>query len=293
MTPPPGEAERPRREAENDPVAVGLAAVKEELASRPRYDAAVRTACAMPQPVARGDIYLVEPLPWLEGRRRLAVIRSVDADRDVAEMMLAHPWPELATDTDAVIATADSGLPHPLVVECYVRGPVWLLQLRERVGVLAESLMDAMGGAVVDCDRTVEGAFAGAPLAGSTDPRWHFKEDEVLEWRTLTHDCVTALLDGDDSMAIEPEWIDPQTYADASDLNSTPRHRLQLEETVHILSTRRVAVDLRDLDSKALDYDRWVESLGRSSGMAAFAALQPALLSALSQLNSSLLQEAA
>lgn len=293
MTPPPGEAERPRREAENDPVAVGLAAVKEELASRPRYDAAVRTACAMTQPVARGEIGVVEPLPWLEGRRRLAVIRRVDADRDVAEMMLAHPWPELATDTDAVIASNESGLPFPLVVQCYVRGPVWLLQLRERVGVLTESLMDAIGSAVVDCDRTVEGVFSGPPLAGSTDPRWHFKEDEVLEWRTLTHDCATALLDGDDSTAIEPEWIDPQTYADASDLNLTSRHRLQLEETVHILSTRRVAVDLRDLDAEALDFDRWVESLGRSSGMAAFVAFQPALLSALSELNSDLLQEAA
>ncbi len=104
-------------------------------------------------------------------------------------MMLTHPWPELATDTDAVIASDDSGLPHPLVVECYVGGPVWLRQLRERVGVLTEALLQAIGDVVVERDRTVEGVYAGPSLAGPTDPRWRFKEDEVLEWAMLTEDC--------------------------------------------------------------------------------------------------------
>ena len=106
---------------------------------------------------------------------RLAVVRRVDTDRDVAEMMLAHPWPELATDTDAVIAGDESGLPFPLVVECYVRGPVWLWQVRERSGVLTELVMDAIGSAVVDGNPAVEGVRTGLPLAGPADPRWHFK----------------------------------------------------------------------------------------------------------------------
>jgi hypothetical protein len=71
-------------------------------------------------------------------------------------------------------------------VECYVRGPVWLRQLRERVGVLTESVLQAIGDVVLDRDRTVEDVYAGLPLAGPTDPRWHFKEDEVTEWGTLT-----------------------------------------------------------------------------------------------------------
>ncbi|MCY4422813.1 MAG: hypothetical protein OXC06_07060 [Acidimicrobiaceae bacterium] len=112
---------------------------------------------AAKQPVTRGDIRVIEPLPWMEGRRRLAVVRRVDADCEIAEMMLTHPWPELATDRDAVIAGDDAGLPHPLVVECYVRGPIWLQQVRERVGVLTESLMDAIGSAVIDGDRMVGG----------------------------------------------------------------------------------------------------------------------------------------
>jgi hypothetical protein len=46
-----------------------------------------------------------------KGRKRLAVVRHVDAERGAVEMMLALPWPELATDTDAVIASDDAGLP--------------------------------------------------------------------------------------------------------------------------------------------------------------------------------------
>ena len=118
-------------------------------------------------------------------------------------MMLAHPWPELATDTDAVIAGDDSGLPFSLVVECYVRGPVWLRQVRERSCTLTEPLLDAIGSAVIDGNPMVEGVCTGLPLAGSADPRWRFKEDEVVEWKALTDDCAASLPDDDDS------WLDP------------------------------------------------------------------------------------
>ena len=327
----PDETGRPHREAADDPVATGLPAVKEALAAAEAADSSASgrpTAAdsrALPgagatastihraaspaqdtaeRPIARGDIRVVKPLPWLEGSTRLAVVRRVDAERDAVgrrvdaerdavEMMLAHPWPELATDTDAVIASDDSGLPYPLVVECYVRGPVWMRQLRERVGALPESLLQAIGDVVVDRDRTVEGVYAGPPLAGPTDPRWHFKEDEVAEWATLTDDCTGALLDGDDSTTIEPERIDPHTYGGASDPTSVHQIHPHLEETVHILSTRRVAVEFQDLDPEALNPDRWVECLGRNSGMTAFAAVQPTLDRTLSAAGAQVLERAA
>ena len=292
MTPQPGETERPDCEAPDDPVATGLAAVKEELASRPRRRKTVNSAGAT-QPVARGDIRLVEPLPWMEGRKRLAVVRRVDAQRNAAEMMLAHPWPELATDTDAVIASDDLGLPHPLVVECYVRSPVWLLQLRERVGVLTESVLQAIGDVVVDRDRTVEGVYAGLPLAGPTDPRWHFKEDEVAEWGTLTDDCTAALLGDDDPRMLEPERLRPQTYGVRSDPATPPREHLRLAETIHLVATRPVTTQLQQLQPEAMDPDHWVEYLGRNIGVAAFTALRPTLDKTLSALGAPVLMRAA
>ena len=278
------------------------ARVPEGTADRPagggRIRAVDRHAARVPegtanQPVARGDVRVIEPLPWLEGRRRLAVVRRVDADRDVAEMMLAHPWPELATDTDAIIAGHDSSLPFPLVVECYVRCPVWLLQVRERSGALTESLMDAIGSAVIDRNPAVEGVRTGLPLAGPADPRWRFKEDEVVEWRVLTDDCAATLLDDDDTWPLEPERLQPHSYGGSSGTAAPRRDNLRLEETVHLLATRHVAVEFRDLGPAALDPERWVEHLGRDIGMCAFAALQPTLHRALSQWDAELLQEAA
>lgn len=292
MTPQPGETERPDREAPDDPVATGLAAVQEELASQPSRRETVDSAGAT-QPVARGDVRLVEPLPWMEGRRRLAVVRRVDAQRDAAEMMLAHPWPELATDTDAVIASDDSGLPHPLVVECYVRGPVWLLQLRERIGVLTGSLLEAIGDVVVDRDQTVEGVYAGSALAGPTDPRWQFKEDEVREWGTLTDDCAAAQLEDDDPWLLEPERLHPQTYRETSEPAAPPRGHLRLAETVHLLATRPVTTESQELAPETIDPGRWIECLGRDIGIAAFTALQPIRDQTLSTLSAPMLMKVA
>ena len=317
MTPSRDEAGRPQNESGTPSTATGFAVVKKALTTADEAHnfaddqpgatdstvsassgAAVSTgqrAVRVPEgtangPVARGDVRVIEPLPWLEGRRRLAVVRRVDADRDVAELMLAHPWPELATDTDAVIAGDHSGLPFPLVVECYVRNPVWLLQVRERSGALTKSLMDAIGSAVIDRDRTVEGVQTGMPLAGPADPRWHFKEEEVVEWRALTNDCAVTLLDNDDAWPLDADRLQPHSYGETS---GSQRDHLRLEETVHLLTTRHIAVELRDFDPATVNPEDWVEFLGRDRGISTFAALQPTLHKALSQWDAKLIQEAA
>lgn len=284
----------PPDEARDVSATAGLAAVQEALADRQRVTGeALDPAPAEGQPVARGDVRVVEPLPWIDGRCRLAVVRGIDTEHNSADMMLTHPWPELATETDAVIANCDAGLPHPLVVECYVRGPVWLLQIGERFGFLPESILQAIGAAVVDEQPDVEGARAGLPLAGPADPRWRFKEDEVLEWSTLTDDCTTALLESDDPWQLEPERLHPETYRESSDPTTPSRGGLRLEETVHLLATRDVTVEFQDLGPETFDPDHWAECLGRDLGLTTHAALQPTLLNTFSHAGTKVLQEAA
>lgn len=284
MTASPEAAKRPPNRARDDSATTGLAAVQAALAERPRTPAETSdSAPAIVGLVARGDIRVVEPLPWLEARRRLAIVRRVDAEHDSADMMLAHPWPELATENDTVVASNASGLPHPLVVECYVRGPVWLLQVHERVGFLSEPILQAIGAAVVNGQPAVEGVRTGLPLAGPADPRWRFKEDEVLEWSTLTDDCATVLLEGGDTWQLEPERLHPHTYGAAVDPATRQPDHLPLAETVHLLATRETTVEFQDLDPKALDPDQWAESLGRDRGIVAFAAIRPTLDRALSR----------
>lgn len=270
-----------------------MALASSDMATMAGHRAARVLERGAPRPVARGDVRVIEPLPWLDGPRRLAVVRRVDADRDIAEMMLAHPWPEVATDTDAIIASSDSGLPFPLVVECYVRGPVWLLQVRERSGVLTESLLDTIGSAVIDRNPAIEGVHTGLPLAGPADARWRFKEQEVVEWRTLTDDCAATLLDDDDAWPLAPNRLQPHSYGTSSGTVTPLRGHLRLEETIHQLATRRAAVAIQDIEPTAVDPEHWAEHLGRDIGIVAFAALQPTLDRALSRWDAELQGEAA
>jgi len=209
-------------------------------------------------------------------------------------MMLVHPWPELATDTDAIIADKDSGVPFPLVLECYVRGPVWLLQVRECVVVLTESQMGAVGDAVIDENPEVEGVRMGLPLAGPVDARWSFKAQEVAEWRTLTDDCAAVLSgDDDDAWPLNLDRLLPHRYGNSADNAMMLQSQTHLEELVHQISTRQVTVEPNEIDPTAIDFECWSESLGRDIGLTVFTALQPTLDRTLSQYDSELLKEAA
>jgi len=245
------------------------------------------------QTVARGDVRVIEPLAWQEGPRRLAVVCRVDSELDIAEMMLVHSWPELSTDTDAIISDQGSGLPFPLVLECYVRGPVWLLQVRECVGVLTDSQMDAVGSAVIDENPEVEGVRMGLPLAGPVDARWSFKAQEVAEWRTLTDDCAAVLSgDDDDTWPLNLDRLLSHRYGESADSAMMLQSQTHLEELIHQISTRQVTVEPNGIDPTVLDFEYWSESLGRDIGLTVFTALQPTLDRTLSQYDSELLKEA-
>ncbi len=242
--------------------------------------------------VERGDVRVVEPLAWQRGARRIAVVCRVDPDCEIAEMMLAHPWPELATDTDAVVASEDSGLPFPLVVECYVRNPVWLWQVFERLGGFTESQMNAVGEAVIDDNPMAEGVYTGLPLAGPADARWSFKAQEITEWRTITEDCFTVLLDGDRVWQFDRDRLQPDTYGESSEDVLSLQSRERLAETIHQIATRPMSVAVDDIDTEALDFECWSEHLGRDAGMDVFAAFQPLFDKALSQSYETLQKEA-
>lgn len=225
-------------------------------------------------PVARGDVRVVEPLPWAGGRNRLAVVRGVDSDRGTVEVMLVHPYAELATDTDAVLAPEDSGLPHPLVVECYVRDHVWSRQVGAKVGALDEAQLEAIGRAVVHRDVSAPCPDVGLPLAGFCDPRWRSKRQEVRELRALTHDCTTVLRAGDEPEPLDAKRLPPARSAGGGD-------DAWSDEVLHVLATRPVSLALDGLDPCSLDPQAWMDVHGRDLGLWAYNSHRPALDRAL------------
>ncbi len=225
-------------------------------------------------PLARGDVRVVEPLPWTVGRNRLAVIRGVDSDRGTVEVVLVHPYAELATCTDAVLAPEDSGLTHPLVVECYVRGHVWSRQVGAKAGALDEVRLEAIGRAVVYRDVSAPCPAVGLPLAGFSDPRWRFKRQEVREMRALARDCTAVLRAGDEPEPLDAERLPPARLVGGRD-------DVWSDEVLHVLATRPISLAPDGLDPCSLDPQVWVDAYGRDLGLWAYNSHRPALDRAL------------
>ena len=168
--------------------------------------------------VKRGDLRIIEPPVGHKGRKRLALVRSVDPDLNVAQIMLTHTYPELADDTDAVLSPEQSRLPFPLVVT-RVWGSVWRSQVRSRLGYLSETQLESIRDAVSGEATLLQGVHVGLPLAGLADPRQRFAAQEMKELDDLTWHCTAALLDE------EPPWrSDPASGPDGLSAGEARRH---------------------------------------------------------------------
>lgn len=152
--------------------------------------------------VARGDLRIVEP-PVREaaaGTRRLCFVVGVDPAADVAEVVLVHSTPELATSVDGVVPSCTTGAPYDAVVQTDLRGVAWTFQLGRLVGRLDEGSLEALSSIALG-NRATERAqgneiWSGSALTGAGDGRWTFKTDEGSALRSLTRECTAALLDG-------------------------------------------------------------------------------------------------
>ncbi|MXW95202.1 MAG: hypothetical protein F4110_07600 [Acidimicrobiaceae bacterium] len=146
--------------------------------------------------VQRGDLRIVEPPPGHRGRKRLALVRGVAPDMNVAQIMLTHTYPELADDADAVLSPEQSRLPFPVVVETHVWGPVWRLQVRSRLGYVSGTQLESIRGAVSGEATSVQGVHVGLPAAGLADHRRSFAEQEMKEGKPgLSEDWPDGFLD--------------------------------------------------------------------------------------------------
>lgn len=146
--------------------------------------------------VRRGDLRFVRGLSPGQVEPRLALVLSVDGGGRFAEVLLAHPYPEMACEVDAVVSREVSGAPYRLVVQTDLRGVIWTYQFGPAAGRLEAAALHEVGRVTSEGD-VVGGAgiHCGLRLAGVVDPRWEFKSDEGDTLRALARDCTEALVD--------------------------------------------------------------------------------------------------
>lgn len=187
-----------------------------------------------PRAVEPGQVRLITALSHQPAGSRLGLVLRVDSDNEYVELALAHSAPEMATDSDLVIAEGVGDLPHPLVVESDLRAVVWTMQLGASIGAVSEEhLRTLQAGAPLGPREPMD---VGLPLQGPADPRWSFKQDEGDALRRLAADCTMVLLDYGMTWSADPRLLRPEVL----DLVSDPRALMQ--ELMHCQRTRRMGI---------------------------------------------------
>ena len=206
--------------------------------------------------VQRGDIRRVEPCFEPEGAVRLALVLDVDSDENSVEIVLVHPYAELATEADLVFSPDETGMPYPVVVQTRVRSAVWTLQMRERVGRLSEEALKEFGQVTVADDPFAASPRTGPPLAGPADSRWAFKRLEIKTLNSLAADRISAVFED----GLNPRWL--SLVPTSQDSYASP--------LVRELTARPSEWSMDDLEAlsevDALNHDTWTKQFGRDLG---------------------------
>lgn len=127
---------------------------------------------------------------------RLVVVLDVDDDERIASVALTTDELDLATDADVEIPSELAGTAFRLLAQPGIVGPVWWGQLGPLVGRVQPEVLGP--------DTSLR---RGLPLRSRTDGRWLFKEQELLELRSLTSECMESLCDGAREVRA---FVDPQ-----------------------------------------------------------------------------------
>lgn len=195
-----------------------------------------------PSRAARGDIRQVESSPDRDAVVRLALVLAVNSDKGSVEIVLVHPYAELATEADLVFSPDETGMTYQVVAQTRVRSVVWINQMRERrVGRLSEKALKEFGQVTVAADPFAVSPRTGPPLAGPADYRWDFKLQEIETLNHLAADRISAVFE--------------------DDFNS---RRLSLVSISHDLDTMDDL--LAQIQSGVFDFENRVSQLGRDLG---------------------------
>jgi hypothetical protein len=199
---------------------------------------------------------------------RLVLVLSVDSQFDFADVLLVHTAAEMACYIDLVVPSALSAAPYEVVVETDLRAVVWTFQLGPVVGSLDDGVISALGQDTTRPDSAAPADLhRGLKMAGPSDPRWRFKQDEGTALRALSWDCTDALID-EGAWLVDPGLLRP----DLLDLADDPAALVL--ELVHWVDTRSLKLTRAELEILlelgALDLNAWsaVGDLGLDIWMA-------------------------
>ena len=236
-----------------------------------------RVPVGVRMPVSRGQVRAVRSPRADPASDRMVLVVRVESRREFAEVMLVHPYPEIATDADLVVSPRRSTMPYWVVVETDTRAVVWLYQLDRLIGEVCAGTLEAVGDVAVGVSPVGAGLSTGVGLRGRFDPRWEFKAQEGAAVRSLAGGCTSWLLSDGHPLQLDPGVLVPGLLSGCDDSESA------VLNLVDAVARHGVMLDLDDVgvleDVGALS--EWVDEFG-PSGHDMYESLRPLVDRALS-----------
>jgi hypothetical protein len=156
---------------------------------------------AEPADVLPGDLCVIQPYDRREEVGRLFLV--VDAHDGWCEGMMASAETELATEVDAILDPVASGLAYDVAVHSRFAGPIWVTQVRRRIGVVTADVLDQLLALQWEDEPAGMSLRLGMPLQPEgIDPRYpalsamSAELDALTEhYRRCRHDLARPILD--------------------------------------------------------------------------------------------------
>ena len=195
--------------------------IRSKLEARPR-----RRSIGVRMPVSRGQVRGIR-FSWadegyeIEALERMVLVLRVDSQREFAEVMLVHPYVELATSLDLIVSPERSTMPYTAVAETDTRAVLWTYQLDALIGELDSEALEALGGVSVGRAVYRTNLSSGTPLRGPLDPRWDFKAREGHLIRSMAADCTSTLLYDGPPLQFDPGCLATELLATCDNFEAT------------------------------------------------------------------------
>ena len=136
------------------------------------------------------------------GIRRIAMVTRSKSDDEFIEIMLCHDETELLSIVDVFVAADESGLTYDLVVQTDLHSVIWKDQVVKKIGRVSSEKVKSILEYSQDPDVVIDGIISGVSIRGYMDPRWGFKENEGQVFRSICSDCVSQVLQFNESMQV-------------------------------------------------------------------------------------------
>lgn len=164
----------------------------EALESHRRAEYPWRDDGPQAEDAVEGDIVVVRSMDGRGPEDLMVLAFEVDPESRSFLGLLITNEVALAGGGDLVLDSEETGLPYRTAVMTHISGRLWTVQIKRRVGVLADEALDAVSAGRYGVEHEFQQSRRGLPLQNETrDMRWPDLRAGLDHMQALAEDCTS------------------------------------------------------------------------------------------------------